>query len=198
MKLTIGLSTVVEIPFTSIQIDLGIIYYLVAFLLLCGIVNAVNLTDGIDGLASTCVLTVGVFFTFASIIKLESSSLSVFGAILTGSALGFLVYNLHPAKIFMGDTGSLFFGSLVVASSFVLDNPFFVIIYGFVFICEAASDILQVAYFKITKGKRLFKMAPLHHHFQKKGSSNRYFGTLSRYILFWISFGRIYRNIRMF
>lgn len=171
LKSTVGLSTIIKIPFSNIQIDFGTFFYIFAFLLLCGTVNAVNLTDGLDGLASTCVLTVGMFLSFTGIIKLESSSISIIGAILIGSTLGFLVFNLHPAKIFMGDTGSLFFGGLVVGASFIVGNPLIVVFYGFIFMCEALSDILQVSYFKITKGKRLLKMAPLHHHLEKCGYS---------------------------
>ena len=140
-------------------------------MLLCGTVNAVNLTDGIDGLASTCVLTVGAFFTFVGVLKLENIALIFLGSLLMGATLGFLVFNLHPAKIFMGDTGSLFFGAIVVGASFIIGNPLLVVVYGFVFMIEAASDIIQVVYFKLTKGKRLFKMAPLHHHFEKSGFS---------------------------
>ena len=171
MKLTVGLSTAVEIPFTDLQIDLGIFYYVISFFLLCGTVNAVNLTDGIDGLASTCVLTVGVFLSFVGFLKSESNAAVFFGAILIGSTLGFLIFNLHPAKIFMGDTGSLFLGSIVVGTAFIFNNPLIVVLYGFIFMIEAVSDILQVLYFKLTKGKRLFKMAPLHHHLEKSGYS---------------------------
>ncbi len=171
LKLTVGLTTVIAIPFTNFQIDFGFFYYVLSFLLLCGTVNAVNLTDGIDGLASTCVLTVGVFLSFAGVLKSDSNALIFFGAVLIGSTLGFLAFNLHPAKIFMGDTGSLFLGSIVVGTAFIIGNPLLVVIYGFVFMLEAASDILQVLYFKLTKGKRLFKMAPLHHHLEKSGYS---------------------------
>ncbi|MBE6674167.1 MAG: phospho-N-acetylmuramoyl-pentapeptide-transferase [Ruminococcaceae bacterium] len=171
MGITVGVSTTVKIPFTDIELEIGFFYYILSFLILCGIVNAVNLTDGIDGLASTCVLTVGMFFSFVGLAEEDSISLSFFGAILIGATVGFLIYNLHPAKIFMGDTGSLFLGAIVVGASFILDNPILVIIYGFIFICEAISDILQVGYFKLTKGKRLFKMAPIHHHLEKCGFS---------------------------
>lgn len=171
MSITVGASTSLKIPFTSIELELGFVYYIFSFFILCGVVNAVNLTDGIDGLASTCVLTVGMFFTAVGIRVEESISLSFFGAILIGGTAGFLIYNLHPAKIFMGDTGSLFWGAIVVGASFIFDNPFLVVIYGFIFICEALSDILQVLYFKLSKGKRLLKMAPLHHHLEKSGFS---------------------------
>ena len=110
-------------------------------------------------------------FSFVSLVKFESVSLSFFGGALLGVTLGFLIFNFYPAKIFMGDTGSLFLGGLIVAASFVFNNPMIVLIYGFVFICEALSVIAQVLYFKLTKGKRLFKMAPLHHHFEKCGYS---------------------------
>ena len=171
MQRTVGISTILTIPFTNVSMDLGIVYYVVAFLVLCGITNAVNLTDGLDGLASTCVMIIGAFFSFVSLVKFESVSLSFFGGALLGVTLGFLIFNFYPAKIFMGDTGSLFLGGLIVAASFVFNNPMIVLIYGFVFICEALSVIAQVLYFKLTKGKRLFKMAPLHHHFEKCGYS---------------------------
>ena len=171
MSITTDISTTMSLPFFNLELDLGIFYYVLCFLLLCGVTNAVNLTDGIDGLASTCVLTVGTFFAFVSFVLYDSVSLSFFGAILMGASLGFLFFNLHPAKIFMGDTGSLFFGALVVGVSFAINTPLLVLLYGFVFILEAISVILQVVYFKATKGKRLFKMAPLHHHFEKSGFS---------------------------
>lgn len=164
-------STSVKIPFADLEIELGFFYYIFAFLLLCGVTNAVNLTDGLDGLASTCVLSVGAFISFVGLAAIESVALCFFGASLLGAMLGFLIFNFHPAKIFMGDTGSLFLGALVVGISFAINNPLLVLIYGFVFICEALSVVLQVTYFKLTKGKRLFKMAPLHHHFEKSGYS---------------------------
>ena len=183
MKKTVGLSTALLIPFTKFQLELGFLYYVFAFFLLCGITNAVNLTDGIDGLASTCVMTVGAFFVFVSLTKTESASLSFLGGVLLGTSLAFLIYNLHPAKIFMGDTGSLFYGGLIVSSSFLLDSPLLVLLYGFCFLFEAISVIMQVTYFKITRGKRLFKMAPIHHHLEKIGFSEMkivyVFGALS-------------------
>lgn len=171
MRQTGEISTVIKIPFTQIELELGFLYYVFAFLLLCGITNAVNLTDGLDGLASTCVLTVGILFSIVGISQTGSVALGFFGGALVGAAAGFLIFNFHPAKIFMGDTGSLFFGAIVVGASFINNNPLLVIIYGFVFIVEAASVMLQVGYFKLTKGKRLFKMAPIHHHFEKSGYS---------------------------
>ena len=158
---TVGLSTVVDIPFTNIRIDLGFFYYILAFFMLCGMVNSVNLTDGIDGLASAVVFTIGLLVAILSLVYIESYPIMFIGALLIGSSVGFLIYNFYPAKIFMGDTGSLYFGGLIAASPFLIGNLLLVIIYGFVFIAEALSDILQVTYFKITKGKRIFKMAPL-------------------------------------
>lgn len=171
LHFTVGLNTTLYIPYFNVEYELGFFYYVLAYFLLCGVVNSVNLTDGIDGLASSVVLTVGLFFAFCSFTVLENPTVSFFAAVLVGSSIGFLIYNIHPAKVFMGDTGSLFFGALVVGMSFLINNILLVFVYGFVFICEAASDVLQVAYFKLTGGKRLFKMAPLHHHFERCGWS---------------------------
>ena len=169
LHFTVGLSTTLSIPFTNVSVDLGFSYYFLAFFMLCGMVNSVNLTDGIDGLASSVVLTVGVLISAVCLVYTESYSMMFIGALLIGSSTGFLIYNYYPARIFMGDTGSLYFGGIIAASSFLMGNILFVGIYGFVFIIEALSDIIQVIYFKITKGKRIFKMAPLHHHFEKCG-----------------------------
>jgi phospho-N-acetylmuramoyl-pentapeptide-transferase len=142
-----------------------------SYLVLIGVVNSVNLTDGIDGLAASVTFTVGILFAFVGITLNEKYTIAFFGALLIGSSLGFLSYNYHPACVFMGDTGSLYLGGIIAASALMLGNIFLSLIYGFVFVSEAFSDILQVAYFKITKGRRLFKMAPLHHHFEKIGWS---------------------------
>lgn len=171
MHFSIGLETILYIPFLKIYFNIGFFYYIIAFFILCGIVNSVNLTDGIDGLASSITLTIGIVISLASFTNVENIVLSFFGAILIGASIGFLTYNLHPAKVFMGDTGSLFLGAVIVGISFLINNILIVVVYGFVFVCEALSDILQVAYFKISKGKRIFKMAPLHHHFEQKGWS---------------------------
>ena len=171
LRYTVGIDTKVYIPFFDTFLELGAFYYVVAFLLLCGIVNSVNLTDGLDGLASSTCLTVGIFLAIVGLIVTREVVTTFFASAIIGGMLGFLVYNFYPARIFMGDTGSLFLGAIVVATSFLLDNIFLVLIYGFVFLCEALSVILQVGYFKITDGKRLFKMAPIHHHFEKSGYS---------------------------
>lgn len=171
LKITVGLDTTLNIPFVDSKIELGVLFYVLSILILCGVVNAVNLTDGLDGLASSTVLTVGGFSFFLSFTLIERTSLSFVGGVLIGATVGFLIFNLPPARIFMGDTGSLFLGALVVGTSFILKNPLYVIIYGAIFIIEALSVILQVVYFKFSKGKRLFKMAPLHHHLEKCGVS---------------------------
>lgn len=171
LKLSVGINTSIVLPFIGFSLELGFFYYIIAFLLLCGVVNSVNLTDGIDGLASSVSFTVGVFFSVLAISLYNDIVIGFFGAIIIGSTLGFLVYNFYPAKIFMGDTGSLFLGGLIVSASFLIENPLLVLIYGFVFILEAISVILQVLFFKVTKGKRLFKMAPIHHHLEKSGLS---------------------------
>ena len=171
LKLTVGISTELYIPYLNIYLELGFFYYLIAYLVLCGMVNSVNLTDGIDGLASSVALTVGLFLFYLVFVRIESIPLTVISAILIGSTIGFLFFNIHPAKAFMGDTGSLFLGAVIASSAFVLNSPLLVLVYGFVFVIEALSDILQVAYFKLSHGKRIFKMAPLHHHFEKSGFS---------------------------
>ena len=172
LYLTGVVNTELYIPFLGVHWDLGIGYYIVALLLLTGIVNSVNLTDGIDGLSSSVTLVVGMFFTAAAFLsgKVENTyAVALIGALLIGGTLGFLVYNFYPARIFMGDTGSLFLGAMVVGCAFIAGNPLIIVICGIIYICEAASVILQVGYFKLTHGKRLFKMAPIHHHFEKCG-----------------------------
>ena len=170
MKLTGNLSTAVAIPFTDITLELGIFYYILSILLITGIINAVNLTDGIDGLASSVTLAVGAFFAVAAF-TLGMLPEAVISGITIGAFLGFLVYNFYPARVFMGDTGSLFLGGLVIGMAYMIENPLIIILVGIIYICEAASVIIQVGYFKITHGKRFFKMAPIHHHFEKCGWS---------------------------
>ncbi len=169
------ISTSLVIPFVGVTLELGFFYYVIALLLLTGVVNAVNLTDGIDGLASSVTFVVGLFFAAVSylftVIDLPSASLGLVSAVLIGSTVGFLVYNFYPARVFMGDTGSLFLGGMVVGGAFLTGAPLLVVICGIIYICEAASVILQVGYFKLTHGKRLFLMAPIHHHFEKRGWS---------------------------
>lgn len=169
MKLTDNITTEIAIPFTSVSLDLGIFYYILSILLITGIVNAVNLTDGIDGLASSVTLALGAFFAVTAF-SLEALPTVVASAITMGACLGFLVYNFYPAKVFMGDTGSLFLGGLAIGMAYMIDNPLIIVLVGMIYICEAASVILQVGCYKLTK-KRIFKMAPIHHHFEKCGWS---------------------------
>ncbi len=163
-----GVPTTLDLPFWERRLRLGVWYYPFAVLYLTGLVNALNLTDGVDGLLSA---TTGVFSTFAlacGILFAEQFSL-ITGVFLLGAVLGFFCFNRHPAKVFMGDTGSLFLGAMVGGYGVLSAMPLAVLIGCGVFVAEALSVILQVAYFKRTKGKRLFRMAPLHHHFEKMG-----------------------------
>lgn len=174
MTVVCGKNTEIFIPFVGKSVDFGVFYYLIAMLLLTGVVNSVNLTDGIDGLCSSVTLVVGVFFTAAAHtlgMAEPDPTMLLLGGLLIGGCAGFLVYNFYPARIFMGDTGSLFLGGLVVGGAFMMKNPLIVVVFGIVYIIETASVILQVGFFKLTHGKRLFKMSPIHHHFEKCGWS---------------------------
>ena len=170
LKFTGALTTVLTIPFVGWQWDLGWFYYVFMLILITGVVNSVNLTDGIDGLCSSVTFVAASFFAVVAF-YLTSLSTVICSALVIGGTLGFLVYNFHPAKIFMGDTGSLFLGGMIVALSALIDQPLLLFLVGFVYICESFSDIIQVGYFKLTHGKRFFKMAPIHHHFEQCGWS---------------------------
>lgn len=157
------------IPFFNVSFQLPWAVYMVfAAFVIVATVNAVNLTDGVDGLATGVTLPVALFFLAVSLMW-KITDLSIFAAALVGGLCAFLIYNFHPAKVFMGDTGSLFLGGAVAALAFAYDMPLVLIPVGIVYICETLSDILQVGYFKLTHGKRIFKMAPLHHHFEMCG-----------------------------
>ncbi|MBR1896611.1 MAG: phospho-N-acetylmuramoyl-pentapeptide-transferase, partial [Pyramidobacter sp.] len=147
------------------------VYMIFAAFVIVGTVNAVNITDGIDGLAGSVTVPVGLFFAVVAAWWPGFEQLGVYSGALVGGLLGFLVYNFHPAKEYMGDTGSLFIAGTVAALAFAYDMPLILIPVGFVYLCETMSDILQVVFFKLTHGKRLFKMAPLHHHFELCGWS---------------------------
>lgn len=158
--------TAISLPMGNF--DLDVFYYPLALFMLLGIINCANLTDGVDGLAASVALAIGVvLFYMSSSVAADAAILSTS---LIGASVAFLFFNLHPAKIFMGDTGSLFLGALAVSIVFTLDNPLLIIPIGFVYVVEGCSVILQVLYYKKTK-KRLFKMAPLHHHLEKCGVS---------------------------
>ena len=140
-----------------------------AVFVIVGTVNSVNLTDGIDGLAASTSIPVCLFFVAVTFLSRQYLSLGIFASALLGGLLGFLVYNWNPAKVFMGDTGSLFLGGAIAAMAFAYDMPLILILIGIMFIIETMSDILQVGYFKLTHGKRIFKMAPFHHHLEMGG-----------------------------
>ena len=164
-----SLTSNLYIPFVDVAIYIHpLVYIFFAMFVMVGCVNAVNLTDGLDGLSTSVTIPVMIFFTAASIAK-ERLDLALMPAALTGGLIAYLFYNWHPAKVFMGDTGSLFLGGAVCALAFALDMPLILIFVGLVYIVETVSVILQVGYFKLTHGKRLFKMAPIHHHFEMCG-----------------------------
>ena len=159
----------VYIPFFDVTFYLHPIAYICfAMFIMVGGVNSVNLTDGVDGLCASVTVPVMVFFTAAAV-TMEKWDLALLPACLTGGLIAYLFYNWHPAKVFMGDTGSLFLGGIVTGLAFALDMPLILILVGIVYICETLSVILQVGYFKLTHGKRLFKMSPIHHHFEMCG-----------------------------
>ena len=165
------LSASLWIPFTKITWEIPIwIYIAFAVFVIVGTVNAVNLTDGIDGLATGVTMPVMIFFLVTAI-AVKKAELAIFPAALLGGLGGFLCYNFHPAKTFMGDTGSLFLGGAVCGLAFALDMPLILILVGLVYIIETLSVIMQAGYFKLTHGKRIFKMAPIHHHFEMCGWS---------------------------
>ena len=164
------LSPNLYIPFWNTHVVLPWSVYLVfAAFVIVGTVNAVNITDGLDGLSTSVTIPVAVFFTVMAIIWPGFAQLGTFSSAMLGGLCGFLVYNRYPAKVFMGDTGSLFLGGAVAALAFAYDMPLVLLLVGIVYICETLSDIIQVTYFKLTHGKRIFKMAPLHHHFEMCG-----------------------------
>lgn len=169
LRYTGQLSPDLYIPYFNVSLSLPWWLYLIfAAFIIVGCVNAVNLTDGLDGLAGSVTLPVAIFFAVLSAFW-DKGAAGIFAGALAGGILGFLVYNFYPAKVFMGDTGSLFLGGAVCGLAFALDMPLILILVGFVYICETMSVILQVGYFKLTHGKRLFKMAPIHHHFEMCG-----------------------------
>ena len=159
------------IPFFNVSFQLPWAVYMVfAAFVIVATVNAVNLTDGVDGLATGVTLPVALFFLAVSLMW-KITDLSIFAAALVGGLCAFLIYNFLPAKVFMGDTGSLFLGGTVCGLAFALDIPLIIVLVGIIYLLETLSDIIQVTYFKLTHGKRIFRMAPLHHHFEMGGWS---------------------------
>lgn len=162
-------STIVNVPFLG-QWDLGFLYFPVLGLFIIYMVNSVNLNDGIDGLCTSVTFVVGVFFMFAASL-LHLTGIGLLATALAAACIAFLLFNIHPARVFMGDTGSMFLGGMVVALGFGIGMEFILVFAGFVYCFESLSVILQVGYFKLTHGKRLFKMSPIHHHFEMMGWS---------------------------
>ncbi len=171
LRATGHLTSELYIPFVNITVRIPwIIYLVLSMFIIVGTVNAVNITDGIDGLCTGVTIPVMVFYAVIAW-KWHVTGASLFSAALVGGLLGFMLFNFHPAKVFMGDTGSLFLGSCVCGLAYALDMPLILIPVGIIYIVETLSDIIQVTYFKLTHGKRIFRMAPLHHHLEKGGWS---------------------------
>ena len=159
----------IYIPFVNVSFEIHpMLYIFFAMFVMVGCVNAVNLTDGVDGLCGSVTVPVMVFFTAAAVLK-GKLDLALMPACLVGGIIAYLFYNWHPAKVFMGDTGSLFLGGAICGLAFALNMPLILLLIGIVYIVETLSVILQVGYFKLTHGKRLFKMSPIHHHFEMCG-----------------------------
>ena len=168
MAYTGNLPTLWQIPFTDLSVELGWFCYPISIIFLVGVINGANFTDGIDGLASSVTCVIGGFFAVVAF-SISDEALSVSAGILIGATLGFLIYNFHPAKVFMGDTGSLFLGAFVMGCAFAMKAYLPGLIVSAVYIIEMLSSLLQRVYFKLSHGKRLFRMAPIHHHFEKCG-----------------------------
>ncbi len=169
MKL-LGDTTEIAVPFFG-MVDLGFFYYIIMALVIVGMTNAVNLTDGIDGLDGSITFFVALFLMMIANVMGVFQSNVLFAAAVAGGCLGFLVWNFHPAKVFMGDTGSLFLGGIVCAIAFAMDMHLIMLLVGIMYLVEMFSVMLQVSYFKLTHGKRIFRMSPIHHHFEMGGWS---------------------------
>ena len=165
-----GVSLTMLIPFTGGKyLDIGWVAIPLMFFVVIGTVNGVNFTDGLDGLASSVTVLVATFFTVVAIGT--KSGIEPITCAVVGALLGFLLFNVYPASVFMGDTGSLALGGFVASAAYMLQMPIFIIIVGFIYLIEVLSVMIQVTYFKKTGGKRIFKMAPIHHHFELCGWS---------------------------
>lgn len=170
MKFGTGTSLALRLPFTGGRTaEIGFLAYPLLFFAVLGTVNAVNFTDGLDGLSSSVTIVVAVFLVIASV-TLGADTAPV-GSAVTGALMGFLLYNAYPAKVFMGDTGSLALGGFVAGMAYMLQMPLFILLFGIIYLAEIVSVMMQVTYFKATHGKRIFKMTPIHHHFEKCGWS---------------------------
>ena len=173
LRLTGYLQPSFYIPFVGATLILPEwLYFIICTFIIVGCVNAVNITDGVDGLVTGVSIPVMLFFAAVAFVWGYAAQ-GIFAAALAGGLAGFLIFNFHPAKVFMGDTGSLFLGGAVCAMAFALDMPLILIPVGIIYVSETLSDIIQVGYFKLTHGKRIFKMAPLHHHLEMCGWSEK-------------------------
>lgn len=161
------ISTQIALPFTTLSVDLKGFYYAIMLVAIVFTVNSTNLTDGIDGLCSSITAVCAICFAVLGI-KSENDAVVILSACLLGGMIGFLVYNFHPAKVFMGDTGSLYIGGAVCALAIMLDVPFILLFFGIMYYVESVSVMIQVVSYKLT-GKRVFKMTPIHHHFEMCG-----------------------------
>ncbi len=159
------------IPFVG-NVRMGWFFWIFGICVIYGTVNAVNFTDGVDGLCSGVTLTAAVFLGVIAAMR-SLFGVSLISAALAGGCAGFLVWNKNPAKVMMGDTGSMFLGSMVIAISYALGCPLILLLVGIIYVIEGLSDVIQIGYFKITHGKRIFKMAPIHHHFEMSGWSEK-------------------------
>lgn len=180
------LSPNLYIPFANISISMPEwLYFVFAIFAIVATVNAVNLTDGVDGLATGTSMPVFLFFAAITIVwGREYTALGVFASGLLGGLFGFLIFNFNPAKVFMGDTGSLFLGGAVAGMAFALDMPLIIVTIGILYLLEVLSDIIQVGYFKLSGGKRVFKMAPFHHHLEMGGWSGKKWTEKELFVLF--------------
>ncbi|MCQ2484575.1 MAG: phospho-N-acetylmuramoyl-pentapeptide-transferase [Clostridia bacterium] len=169
--LAMGKDPYMFVPFVG-RVGLGFWFWILGVCVLYGAINAVNFTDGIDGLCSSVTATAAISFIAISVMH-KCFGVGIIAAALLGGCLGFFVWNKYPAKVFMGDTGSMFLGGLVVAIAYALDCPIILLLVGFIYVVEAMSDVIQIGYFKLTHGKRIFKMAPIHHHFEMCGWSEK-------------------------
>lgn len=163
--------TYMNIPFVG-AVDLKWFFWLFGIAVIYGAVNAVNFTDGVDGLCASVTSTVAIAFCIAALMT-KFMGISVLAAALAGGCLGYLIWNYYPSKVMMGDTGSMFLGGMVVALAYAIDCPLILVFFGIIYVIEALSDVLQIGYFKLTHGKRIFKMAPIHHHFEMCGWKER-------------------------
>lgn len=161
-------SSFMYIPFYGATGDLGVFFFLFGIVLIYGATNAVNFTDGIDGLCSSVTLTSATAMIVIAFMR-NNLGAGVVAAAVAGACAGFLVWNWNPAKVFMGDTGSMFLGGIIVALAYAVDCPLILLPVGIIYFIEGLSDVLQIGYFKMTHGKRIFKMAPIHHHFEMSG-----------------------------